>query len=73
MPNNDRLKATLLMKAALPLTKTLIEEKPKLAAKYKNWNRVVQFQVKDDAELACHLAFTNGKLDLSMGGTLRQR
>ena len=55
------------MKAALPLTKTLIEEKPKLAAKYKNWNRVVQFQVKDDAELACHLAFTNGKLDFVNG------
>lgn len=67
MPDKERIVATLLMKAALPLTKTLVEEKPALARKYKNWNRVVQFQVRDDNELACHLSFSDGKLDFVDG------
>lgn len=67
MPDRDRLIATLLMNAALPLTKVLIEEKPGLAKKYRGWNRVIQFQVKDDPELACHLYFSDGKLDFARG------
>jgi len=46
MPDQERLTAILLMRAALPLTKTLLEEKPELARKYAGWNRVIQFQVK---------------------------
>jgi len=62
MPEKQRMIAALLMKAALPLAKILVEEKPQLASKYRGWNRTVQFQVKDDPELACHLKFTDGKL-----------
>ncbi|MFY9446910.1 MAG: SCP2 sterol-binding domain-containing protein [Dethiobacteria bacterium] len=67
MPDQDRILAHMLMKAALPLTKTLLEEKPGLAQKYRGWNKVIQFQVKDDPELACHLKFTDGKLDFFVG------
>lgn len=67
MPDQERLTAILLMRAALPLTKTLLEEKPELARKYAGWNRVIQFQVKDDPELACHLQFVDGKLDYVVG------
>jgi len=67
MPDQTKLTAILLMRAALPLTKTLLEENPKLARKYAGWNRVVQFQVQDDPELACHLQFTDGKLEYVVG------
>ena len=48
MANDQRLLATLLMNAALPLTRVLAAENPRLAARYRDWNRVIQFQVKDD-------------------------
>ncbi len=67
MSADDKLVATLLMKAALPLTKTLVEEKPALARKYKRWNKVIQFQVQNDPDLACHLIFKKGKLDFVDG------
>jgi hypothetical protein len=67
MPDQDKLTAILLMRAALPLTKTLLEENPKQAQKYAGWNRVIQFQVKDDPELACHLQFVDGKLEYIAG------
>lgn len=67
MAEDKRLLATMLMNAALPLTRVLAEDDPKLASKYTGWNRVVQFQVKDDPELACHLKFTDGKLDFVKG------
>ncbi len=67
MPDQERIVATILMKSALPLTKILVEENSDLAWLYKRWNRVVQFQVKDDPELACHITFSNGKLDFVDG------
>ena len=67
MPDEDKLTAILLMRAALPLTKTLLEEKPELARKYAGWNRVIQFQVENDPELACHLQFVDGRLDYIVG------
>ena len=67
MSTDKRLVANLLMKAALPLTKTLLEERPELAFLYKRWKRVIQFQVKDDSELACHLIFNKGKLEFVEG------
>ncbi len=67
MQNDKKLPATLLMKAALPQTKVLLEEKPALARKYRKWNRVIQFQVKDDPDLACHLAFEKGNLEFVEG------
>ena len=67
MPDQKRLLAALLIKAALPLTKVLIEEKPALARKYRGWNRTIQFQVEGDPELACHLRFTGGKLEFVPG------
>jgi hypothetical protein len=67
MAEDPRLLAKLLMNAALPLTKVLVEDNPKLNQKYAGWNRVVQFQVQDDPELACHLRFTDGRLDFNKG------
>lgn len=67
MAEDKRLLAKLLMNAALPLTKVLVEDNPKLTQKYAGWNRVIQFQVKDDPELACHLKFTDGRLTFNKG------
>lgn len=67
MIEQDRLTAILLMRAALPLTRTLLQERPGLARKYSGWNRVIQFQVQDEPELACHLQFTDGKLEYAAG------
>ncbi len=67
MAEDKRLLAKLLMNAALPLTRVLVEDDPKLAQKYASWNRTVQFQVKDDPELACHLTFSDGQLTFNQG------
>jgi putative sterol carrier protein len=67
MHEKQRIVATLLMNAALPLAKLLVDEKPALAAKYRGWNRTVQFQIKNDPELACHLSFTEGNLEYYKG------
>ncbi|MGE5396316.1 MAG: hypothetical protein ACM3MK_02125 [Chitinophagales bacterium] len=62
MQDKDRVLATLLMRAALPLTKVLVQDDPKLAKRYQGWNRVVQFEIAGDDKLACHLQFTDGEL-----------
>lgn len=67
MPDQEKVLATLLMKAALPLTRTLVEENSDLAWLYKNLDSVVQFQVEDDPDLACHLVFSEGKLEFRDG------
>ena len=67
MADKDKLVAKLLMNAALPLTRVLVEENPKLAEKYKSWKRVVQFQVENDPDLACHLFINNGKVEYNSG------
>ncbi len=67
MVDRDKLIATILMKAALPLTKVLVEEDPALAKKYAGWNRVVQFQVENDPDLACHLLINDGSIEYAQG------
>ncbi|HCC32669.1 MAG TPA: hypothetical protein DEQ28_02025 [Clostridiales bacterium] len=67
MPDRERILATLLMNAALPLTRTLLAERPGLARRYGGWNRVVQFQVVGDPDLACYLEFTAGQLAFVRG------
>ncbi|HSW09502.1 MAG TPA: hypothetical protein VLK32_01215 [Bacillota bacterium] len=67
MPDSERLLAALLMNAALPLTRTLLAERPRLARRYGGWNRAVQFQVVGDPDLACHLQFTDGQLAFVRG------
>ncbi|HOX39971.1 MAG TPA: SCP2 sterol-binding domain-containing protein [Candidatus Brocadiia bacterium] len=62
MPDRDRLLTRILMRASLPLMKTVLAEDEKFAARYRGWNKVVQFEIRDDAELACHLAFEDGQL-----------
>jgi len=46
---NELFASTIFLKAALPLTKVILEYRPKMAAKYKGLNGVVQFVAKDDA------------------------
>lgn len=61
--NHDRVLAGLLMRAALPLVRVLIQDDPKLARRYARWNRTIQFEVRGDRDLACHLAFVNGHVE----------
>jgi hypothetical protein len=67
MPDRNRLLAIILMNAALPLTKTLVEEKPRLSKRYRGWHRIIQFQIKNDAELACYLSIDDGEIQYSKG------
>lgn len=67
MADRDKLVARLLMKAALPLTRVLVEEDPALAKKYKGWNRAVQFQVINDPDLACHILINDGQVEYAGG------
>ncbi|MGE5423211.1 MAG: hypothetical protein ACM3QW_08105 [Ignavibacteriales bacterium] len=67
MQDKNRLLAVLLMKAALPLMKILVQDDPKLAHKYKDWNRTIQFEVKNDEVLACFLQFVDGQLEYFSG------
>ncbi len=65
MSDNPKIPATLLMKAALPLTKVLVEEKPEIAWIYKKWNKAIQFCVDGDDDLCCHIAFVDGEISFS--------
>jgi hypothetical protein len=62
--DESRLVARILLRAAVPLMKVLLAEDPKLAARYRGWNRRVQFEVRGDDELACHLLFSDGVLEV---------
>lgn len=52
--------ARILMRAALPLAKVLIEDDPKKREKYRGFNKVVQFEVKDSPDLVTQLNFVDG-------------
>ncbi len=65
MSDNPKIPAILLMKAALPLTKVLVEEKPEIAWIYKKWNKAIQFRVEGDEDLCCHIAFVDGVISFS--------
>lgn len=65
---NELFASTIFLKAALPLTKVILEYRPKMAAKYKGLNGVVQFIAKDEAgDIGAFLQFTDGVLDVKYG------
>ena len=60
MPDKDYILARIMMRAALPLAKVLIEDNEKMRKKYKGFNAVAQFEVKDSKDLVTQLNFRDG-------------
>lgn len=63
----DKVLAELLMRAALPLIRVLVQDDPKLARRYSGWNKTIQFEVRGDTNLACHLVFGSGRTEFAFG------
>lgn len=60
--------STIFLKAALPLTKVILQYRPKMAAGYKGLNGTVQFLAHDEGgSVGGYLQFTNGELDVKYG------
>lgn len=62
MPDQKRILATILMKAALPLVRALVEEKPSLSGRYRKWKKAIQFRILCDPDLVSHLQFSDGDI-----------
>jgi hypothetical protein len=60
MPDKDYVLARIMLRAAVPLAKTLIEDDPKMREKYRGFNKVVQFEVKGSEDLVTQLKFEDG-------------
>jgi hypothetical protein len=60
MPDKDFILARIMLRAAVPLAKVLIEDDPKMREKYRGFNKVVQFEVKGNDELVTQLRFEDG-------------
>jgi hypothetical protein len=65
MPDKDLLVSRIFLRAALPLTKVLAEERP-LYKKAFPKSGVVQFAVKNN-DAGAHMIFTDGELDVVQG------
>lgn len=63
----DRVLAGMLMRSALPLIRVLVQDDPKLARRYSGWRKTIQFEVRGDANLACHLVFGGGRTEFAFG------
>jgi len=57
--------ARIMMRAALPLAKVLIEDDPKMKKKLEGFNAVVQFEVKGYDDLVTVMNFTDGVVDFA--------
>jgi hypothetical protein len=60
MPDKDYILARIMLRAAVPLVKVLIEDDPKMREKYRGFNAVVQFEVKGNDDLVTQLKFEDG-------------
>ena len=60
MPDKDYILARVMLRAAVPLAKVLIEDDPKTREKYKGFTAVAQFEVKDSKDLVTQLNFKDG-------------
>lgn len=60
MPDEKYILARIMLRAAVPLAKVLVEDDPKMREKYRGFNAVVQFEVKDYDDLVTQLNFVDG-------------
>ena len=60
MPDKDYILARIMLRAAVPLVKVLIEDDPKMREKYRGFNKIVQFEVKGSDDLVTQLKFEDG-------------
>ncbi len=66
MPTREELRTRLFLRAALPLTKIVLEERPALRKRLASTTAVVQFQARGCDEGA-HLQLTQGALEVVQG------
>jgi hypothetical protein len=60
MPDKDYILARIMLRAAVPLAKVLIEDDPKMREKYRGFNKIAQFEVKGNDDLVTQLKFEDG-------------
>jgi hypothetical protein len=60
MPDKDYILARIMLRAAVPLAKVLVEDDPKMREKYRGFNKIVQFEVKGNDDLITQLKFEDG-------------
>lgn len=66
MTDRDLLVSRIFLRAALPLTKVLADENPKLKKLFPK-RGVVQFTTREAPEVGAALVFENGELDVEQG------
>ncbi len=60
MPDDKYVLARIMLRAAIPLAKVLIEDDPKMRENYRGFNSVVQFEVKGSEDLVAVMNFVDG-------------
>ncbi len=60
MPDKDYILARIMLRAAVPLAKVLVEDDPKMREKYRGFNKIAQFEVKGSDDLVTQLKFEDG-------------
>ena len=60
MPDDKYVLSRIMLRAAIPLTRVLIEDDPKMREKYRGFDKVVQFGVKGSEDLVTVLNFVDG-------------
>jgi hypothetical protein len=66
MLTRDELKSRLFLRVALPLTKVVREDDPRMRSLTRNMNALVQFAVRD-TDTGAHLVFENDALEVVQG------
>ena len=65
---NELFASRIFLRAALPLTKVILQERPETAKKYEGLNGTAQFLAKDEAEdVGAYMQFADGELDVKPG------
>ncbi|GFP32844.1 hypothetical protein HKBW3S42_01151 [Candidatus Hakubella thermalkaliphila] len=62
----ELMRASIFLSSILPLLEVMVEEDEKLKNMIKNWNYVVQLEVKGE-DLATYFIFSDGKLKVVSG------
>jgi hypothetical protein len=66
----ELLAARIFLRAVLPVIKVLLEDDPKIRARFQGVNAVVQFVARDDAgPVGAHLKFADGAFEVAQGIT----
>lgn len=66
MSSRDELKSRLFLRVALPLTKVVREDDPRMRALTRNMNAVVQFAVRG-TDTGAHMVFADDSLEVVQG------